>query len=817
MKTTSEHIRRAEELIGKMTVREKVNIVLETSPANERLGIPKYYHGNEALHGIVRPGTYTVFPQAIALGAMFDDVLLQVIADAISTESRARYHNKCADGLDEREFEGRYNGLLTFWSPDLNIARDPRWGRTAETYGEDPYLAGRCGIAFVKGLQGNNPDYLKAVATPKHFTANNEEHNRFECNAVMSEKSLREYYLEPFRMCVEQAKPEAVMAAYNAINGTPCHVNSRLLKDILRGEWGFDGYVVSDCGAVSKLWDSHKWCVGPSEAAAAAMNNGVDLECGSVFGEYLEEQVINGNVSEERLNEAVRRILVARIKTGQLDDESSLPWSGLSLDVISCKKHSDLSYEAAVKSAVLLKNNGILPLSADRKILVIGNNADKCQFGDYSGKSKLKPVSPLEGIRKHCPSADFVQWNFIQSSAAFRPVPAFCYVLDDGTNGINASFYDNSYRTGIPQSRVDEAVNYEWESRYPDPLITTNEFSCLFRGNIKIPLSGRYSFRVSSRGDKACCKPEFFIDGEKYGGEPMTLKKGSSISFMITYSKQLENPMVRLEWVTPAEINEEELFLNEVNAARNADCVIAVLGLGTEYESEGRDKTYLDLPSEQLAFLRKIYAVNKNIVLVVENGSALTLREPAEMSCAVLEAWYPGDRGGDAIADILFGRASPSGRLPLSFPESVDDLPAFDDYNIENGRSYMYEKKKPVYGFGYGLSYTSFDYSDISACGKTVSVTVANTGSYEADEVTQLYIDSAGLPNQPRYRLRDFRRIHIAPGQSERVVYELTDDSFALFDESGERKVFAGNYTVFVDGRQPDENSMRVIIPVGKE
>lgn len=809
---------RAEELLSQMTLKEKLNIIIETSPANERLGIPKYFHGNEALHGVVRPGTYTVFPQAIALGAMFDDELLYKIADAISTESRARYHNKCADGLDGQEFEGRYNGLLTFWSPDLNIARDPRWGRTAETYGEDPYLAGRCGIAFVKGLQGDDPDYVKAVATPKHFTANNEEHNRFECNAQMTEKNLREYYLEPFRMCVEEAKPGAVMAAYNAINGTPCHENGRLLKDILRDEWGFDGYVVSDCSGIARLWDAHKRYENPSDAAAAAINAGVDLECGSYspyehfYTAFLEEQVEKGNVSEKRIDEAVVRVLSARIRAGQFDDESKLPWAKLSLDVIGCRKHSDLSYEAAVKSAVLLKNSGILPLSPDKNILVVGNNAGKCQFGDYSGKPKNRPVSPLEGIKKHCPTAKTVKWNYLHAADAFESVPSFCYVLDNGKKGVNASFYDNAHRTGIPKNRTDEAVEYEWLNRFPDPLITTEEFSCLFRGNIEIPLTGRYSFRVSAGGYKECCPPELFIDGEKYEGEPLDLKKGDKLPFMATYSKQLDNPFVRLEWTIPSEIDENELFSDEAEAAKTADCVIAVLGLGTEYECEGRDKTYLDLPSEQLKLLRKIYGVNKNIILIIENGSALSLKEPASMSKAVLEAWYPGDRGGEALADILFGKVSPSGRLPLGFPEDVNDLPPFDDYDIEKGRTYMYEKKKPLFGFGFGLSYTEFEYSDIRTDGVKVSVEVSNAGKYEADEVAQLYIDSAGLPGQPRYRLRGFRRVHLRPGESERIDFSLTDDRFALFDRNGKRRLFAGEYTVFIDGCQPGENSLRVKI-----
>lgn len=818
MKTTEAVRQRAEALVGRMTLKEKLNIIIETSPANDRLGIPKYYHGNEALHGVVRPGKYTVFPQAIALGAMFDDELLEKIADAISTESRARYHNKCADGLDEREFEGRYNGLLSFWSPDLNIARDPRWGRTAETYGEDPYLAGRNGAAFVKGLQGKDEKYLKAIATPKHFTANNEEHNRFSCNAEMSERSLREYYLEPFRMCIRDAQPEAIMGAYNAINGVPCHENSYLLRDILRGEWGFDGYVVSDCSAIGRIWDSHKRYEKPEEAAAAAMNAGVDLECGGYsqfehfYVEFLENKVKSGDVDEKRIDEAAVRVLCARIKAGQLDDEKSLPWSGLSLDVIGCEKHSALSYEAAVKSAVLLKNNGILPLDKNRKILVLGNNADKCQFGDYSGKAKNKPVSPYEGIKKHCPSAEIVRWDFIRASESFSAIPAFCYYTDENSNGISASFYDNPNRSGIPKTRTDEAVDYEWEARYPDPLITTAEYSCLFRGFIKAPLSGEYCFRVSAGGHADCRPPELTLDGTEYKGEKISLKKGEMLPFTVTYSKQFDNPFVRLEWTTPAEYDKNELFENEEEAAKNADVIIAVLGLGTEYECEGRDKTDLNLPDEQLLLLDKLSRVNSNIVLVVENGSALTLKKPSEQSAAILEAWYPGDRGGDAIADILFGKVSPSGRLPLSFPADTADLLPFDDYNVEKGRTYMYSDVSPLYPFGFGLSYTTFEYSGIKADGDAVTVTVTNTGKTDGDEVVQLYVDSCGVKGQPKYKLAGFRRVHLTAGQPADVCFTLDDDSFARYTDDGEKVIFEGEYRVYAGGGLPGKNSVSAVI-----
>lgn len=817
MKTNERITKQVDELISRMTLKEKLLILIETSPENQRLGIPKYYHGNEALHGVVRPGRFTVFPQPIAMGAMFDDDLTEQIADAVSDEARARYNGKCTDGLDEREFEGRYNGLLTFWSPDLNLARDPRWGRTAETFGEDPYLAGKNGAAFVRGLQGKDEHFLKAVATPKHFTANNEEHDRFSCNAVMSEKTLREYHLEPFRMAIQEGEPEAVMGAYNAINGVPCHENRRLLTDILRKEWGFQGYVVSDCGAIARLWDHHKTHEEPKDAAAAAINAGVDLECGSYspyehfFVAFLEEQVQAGVVSEERIDEAVRRVLTARIKTGQFEAEP--PFSHFTLDVIGCEKHSALSYEAAVKSMVLLKNDGILPLEKDAEVLVVGNNAAICQFGDYSGKPKNHPVTPLEGIRKHSKNVQYMSWDYVRPGSGFTDIPMFSYSLPEGGKGVEASFYSNSKFEEMPQKRVDEALNYQWTSRMPDPLITTEEFSCIFRGCITAPKTGEYTFRLSAGGFPKCSVPELSFNGKAYKGEKLDLHKGEQLSFLVRYAKTMSDPFIRLQWTTPPDL-EEEMFSHEVEAARNAKTVIAVLGLGTEYESEGKDKTDLRLPAEQIVLLRKLYEVNKNIILITENGSALELTEPASMCRGMLEAWYPGDRGGDAMGDILFGEVSPSGRLPLGFPERTDDLPPFDDYEMESGRTYMYRKIKPLYEFGFGLSYTKFAYSKLQGDREKVQVTVTNIGDMEADEVVQLYIDSLGMTDQPKYRLKGFKRIHLCKGESKNVSFPLSSESFSLYNEEGERVLIPGTYTLYAGSHLPDEDTSRIMIQI---
>ncbi len=808
MKTTTEIYNRADALVRQLTLEEKLSLIVELAEAIERLGIPKYYHGNEALHGVVRPGKFTVFPQAIAFGAMFDDEFLETIADAISTEARAKYFHGEREENGGKPYDGLYNGLLTFWSPDLNLARDPRWGRTAETYGEDPYLAGKNGAAFVRGIQGKDPDHLKAIATPKHFTANNEEHNRFSCNAVMSEKSLREYHLEPFRMAVQEGGAEAVMAAYNAINGVPCHANHRLLTEILRDEWGFDGYVTSDCGGVISIWESHHKEPDEMHAAATALNAGVDLECSDhTYKKCLKQALKEGMVTQERIDQAVRRVLIARIKAGQFDPPESLPWYKTPFSVIACEEHGRLAYEAAVKSAVLLKNNGILPLGSENiTVAVCGNNADIAQFGDYSGVPVHEPVTPLAGIRAYKDvNVRYVPWHFTQTGQDYKTVPA-AYLSHNGKPGAEGSYFDNAVFAGLPKKRVDASLDFKWDDQMPDPLITSDAFSVIWRGEIEAPYTGTYDFRVQAAGNAKCTPPELTVAGGS-GDEPLTLARGQRVPFTLRYAKSTDRPACSLTWRIAPDEAADDAFTAEAEAAAGADAVIAVVGLGMEYEREGRDKTDLSLPAEQISMLRKLKAVNPNLVVVLENGSAVAIPWIAENAAAILEVWYPGEKGGTAIADLLFGKRSPSGRLPLAFPVKTEDLPPFDDYEMSHGRTYMYRKIRPLYEFGFGLSYTRFEYSDLRRTKDGVAVTVTNAGTYESDEVIQLYIDSAGMKNQPRLRLKGFRRIHLLPGESKTVEFPLNDESFSLFDEYGVRRNFGGTYKVYVDGHMPDDDS----------
>lgn len=806
---------RVQDLMGRMTLKEKIAILIETSPKNERLGIPKYNHGNEALHGVLRPGTFTVFPQAIALGSTFDDALIEEIANAISDEARAVHHHGKDVCVTEDEFEARYSGLLTFWSPNLNTCRDPRWGRTGETYGEDPYLSGKMGAAFIRGLQGDDPNYLKVVATPKHYTANNEEHNRFSCNAEMSEKSLREYYLEPFRRAIEESSPAAIMAAYNAINGVPCHEDSRLLKTILRDEWGFDGYVVSDCMAIAWLWNKHCKHEDPADAASAALNAGVDLECGGYsrwehfYTAFLEQQLSCGKTTEARIDEACRRVLTARFKLGQFDPEELIPFRNIPLSVVGCEHHASLAHRAAAESMVLLKNNGILPLKSDMKVAVVGNNAHLCQFGDYSGKPKNTPVSPLDGIRgEGGENVNFVRFMGVRSSDEYTVITDEYLIDPDGNPGLRGTYYNNAGFLGTNKVRTDTAIDFAWHDQMPDSFIETTQYSIRWEGTLCPKVSGTYFLRLTYEGCAPCETPKTIINGKSIGTQTaIYMEAGTKHPITVEYVKTAEKPEIHLTWITPSS-DEEELFGEECRAAREADAVVAVMGLGREYEREGKDKDSLDLPAEQTELLRRLWEVNRNLIVVLVTGSPLTIPEIHENSAAVIEAWYPGEAGGRALAEILYGKVNPSGRLCASFPMSKDDIPPFNDYEMSHGRTYMYNTRTPLYPFGFGLSYTTFAYSDLTADRNIVSFRVKNTGSRSGDEVVQLYLDSAGLINQPMLRLVRFKRISLAAGEEQTVVFDLNDRCFTLFSEDGSEQFIRGTYKVFAGGSLPTERSI---------
>ncbi|MDR2596457.1 MAG: glycoside hydrolase family 3 C-terminal domain-containing protein [Treponema sp.] len=671
------------ELISQMTLEEKVSQLLYTSAAIPRLGIPEYNWWNECLHGVARAGIATVFPQAIALAATFDDGLIERIADAISDEARAKYNEAVKQGN-----RGQYWGL-TFWTPNINIFRDPRWGRGQETYGEDPYLTGRIGKAFVRGLQGNDPDNMKTAACAKHYAVHSgPEKDRHTFNAIVSKKDLHETYLPAFKVLVE-AGVESVMGAYNRTLDEACCASNLLLKDILRGKWGFKGHVVSDCWAIRDFHEHHKITSSSEESAALALNAGCDLNCGCTYP-MLTVAHKKGLVTEEAINTALERLLRTRFKLGMFDPPKKSRWGKLGREVINCKKHKQLALKAAEKSIVLLKNNkSILPLdSSPKAITVVGPAAANAHtlFGNYYGVSS-QFVTILEGL------GEKVSDKF----------------------GINLE-----YRQG-----------------------------CL----------------MYSENDKSNA---------------------------------------------------------EFGQASPADVIIAVMGLDGAIEGEegdaiasdsNGDRTAIELPLWQLNFLRKIRSyldkLGKPLILVLTGGSPIAI--PEDIADAVIFAWYPGEQGGKAVADIIFGDVVPSGKLPITFPASTEQLPPYEDYSMK-GRTYRYMTEKPLYPFGFGLSYTSFRFDSIKmsassiAAGDSVKavVTVSNTGKYDAEEVVQIYISKdEHRKDDPIASLRDFRRISISAGKSQTIEFELLSSAFETVNAEGEYVLLPGSYNVIAADAAP--------------
>ncbi len=821
---------RIRDLMLRLTVEEKISLLDNTFPGVPRLGVPKYYMGNEALHGVVRPGKFTVFPQAIGLAATWNPDLLYRVATAISDEARGKW-NKLERGKLQNE---KYSDLLVFWSPDINLARDPRWGRTQETYGEDPFLSSRMAVSFIKGLQGNNPKYLKVVATPKHFTANNEEHNRFSCNARMSERSLREYYLVPFEYAVKEGKAESIMSAYNAINGIPCSANKKLLTDILRKEWGFNGYVVSDCGAPGFMVTNYKYLESFEQAAVACMEAGLDLECSGfcgpdcyVFSGWLKKDLDNGFLSQAQIDSAAYRVLRSRFKLGVFDsDLSTNPYNSIPPSVVGCKEHQQLALEAARQSIVLLKNEkNILPLdrSKVKSIAVFGPNSANCVFGDYSAKeSANEPVSVLQGIKnKLGPNIriNYVPWKEKSDIDRLVIPDEYFYLENSGQHGLKAEYFSNKDLSGIPKTRVDNCIDYNPTLQAPDPLIPQGEKSIRWTGVLAPKISGRYVIEVDSKdGVKLSVDGKLlinkWIDRQECSDTiNIDLVAGKKYKIRLEYFSNNDDALVRLRWKVPG-TNPKDRYREEKELAAKSDYVIAVLGLNTTIEAEGQDKKTLDLPETQKDFIQQLFKANPRTIIVLEAGSPLAIGWINEHVPAIMNAWYAGEQGGNAIADVLFGDYNPAGRLPITYPKSTEDLLPFDDYEIIKGRTYMYSDKQPLYAFGYGLSYTRFEYSDLRLSkalintkdSLLVSVKVKNAGGYDGDEVVQLYVTNkaSGQPQTIR-ALEGFKRVSLKKGEIKTVQMHLTPDDLRTFDEKKNRFVVdTGTYEIQVGASGDD-------------
>jgi beta-glucosidase len=820
---------RARDLEQRMTLEEKISQLGHTSDAVERLGIPEYNWWNEGLHGVARAGVATVFPQAIGLAATFDDALLFQDADAISTEFRAKYNaDKGKDGSTVW-YEG-----LTVWSPNINIFRDPRWGRGQETYGEDPYLTSRMGLAFVKGLQGDDPKYLKTVATPKHFAVHSgPEGTRHEVDVPVSRHDMEDTYLPAFRTTVIEGNAESVMCAYNSINGEPACANKVLLSEHLRDAWKFKGYVVSDCAAIEDISAHHKFKATQEEGVAAALTAGTDLICGSPLARvHLEREaalnaVHQGILPEATVDTALTRTLAARFRLGMFDPPAMVPWSNLGSSANDTVAHRELALKTARESLVLLKNeNHFLPLRKSYpKIAVIGPDADSLDAleGNYNGTPSA-PVTILTGMRKRFPKSTI---RYVAGTGLIGtvvdPVPAtVLYTSAARTrHGLTAEYFDNIKLEGEPvMRRTDSDVNFVWAFNGVSPKLKSNYsvrwtgvLSPLTTGDYILGFTGQDGYRVWIDGDP-------LVDDwtphrpSSTQTKPIHLEKGKTYAVKIEYFETIRSAEAKLVWGVPG--REED---NAVKAARQSDLVALVLGLSARIEGEemkvkadgfsGGDRTSLNLPAPQEQLLERVYATGKPAVLVLTNGSALAVNWANDHVPAILEAWYPGEAGGTAVAEALAGDFSPAGRLPLTFYKSVDQLPSFEDYSMAN-RTYRYFSDDPLYPFGYGLSYTTFQYTNPQVSSESIagdgvvriSAKVTNRGAVDSDEVVQLYLTHEGVASAALKELRGFQRIHLARGQSKVVTFSLRDRDLSIVNTEGKRLIVTGTIKAWIGGGQ---------------
>jgi len=819
---------RAVDLVSRMTLEEKVSQMVYEAPAIERLNIPEYNWWNEALHGVARSGKATVFPQAIGLAAMFDTVSILDVARVISDEARAKYHE-----FQRKGKRGIYQGL-TFWSPNINIFRDPRWGRGMETYGEDPFLTSRMAVAFIKGMQGDDARYLKTVATSKHYVVHSgPEPLRHSFDAVISERDLRDTYLPAFRASVIDADVQSVMCAYNRFMGDPCCGNREILQDILRDEFGFKGYVVSDCWAIRDFYDGHNVAANPEEASAMAVMAGTDLNCGTAFPSLIKA-VEKGLISESEIDTAVIRLMKARFQLGMFDPDDKVPYTRIPYENVNSRAYEKQALDAARRSMVLLKNEGdMLPLSKDiGTIAVIGPNADDVEvlLGNYNG-TPYDPVTPLRGIREKLGRNTRVLYARGSDHAEGIPylttLPSQYLFSDEtaGSPGLQAEFFPNRRCEGEPVvSEVHDSVDFNWWDRTPYSSLPDDTFSVRWTGTLVPPVSGRYALGVEAKSfrlflDDSLLTAYHSVHHAVKHYRFVELEAGKYYPIRLEFNDFHGNAVCRLLWKKPG----ENLLEEALDVARQADQVILFMGLSPRLEGEemrvetegfsGGDRTSLDLPRVQRELIRKIHALGKPTVLVLLNGSPLSVTWEAENLPAILEAWYPGQAAGTAIADILFGDYNPAGRLPVTFYKSVDQLPPFEDYDMK-GKTYRYFDKEPLFPFGYGLSYTTFNYTnlrtDTSRINRdgtvTVEVDITNTGTFDGDEVPQLYVRYPDTyRNAPLKDLRGFTRIHLKQGETTTVRFTLGAKELEYYHtDTGEYSVDTGRYEILVGPSSDD-------------
>jgi len=837
---------RAADLVSRMTLDEKILQMQNESPALPRLNIIQYDWWSEGLHGVARNGIATVFPQAIGMAATWDTDLIYKEADVISTEARAK-HN-------EALMKGTINSCqgLTFWSPNINIFRDPRWGRGQETYGEDPYLTSRIGVSFVKGLQGNDPKYLKVVSTPKHYAVHSgPEPMRHTFDARVSKRDLYETYLTAFHDLIVEGGAYSIMGAYSSYDGVPCCASKLLLTDILRKKWGFKGYVVSDCGAVGDIAEGHKYAKSSESAAALAVKAGCDLTCG---GEYvaLKEAVKKGLITEKEIDVSLTRLMLARMKLGMFDPPSMVKYQNIPATANDTKESRDLARKVACESMVLLKNqNNLLPLdkSKIKSIAVIGPyiKRDDILYGNYNGISS-KPVTFLDGIKNKLGDKVNISYtigvNPYDEGGELATVPSENLKTPYGKEGLLGEYFDNPELTGKPVlSQIDKNMEFYWDKNSPGKGIPEDYFSVRWTGTITPPETGTYELGVTSDD-----RSRFYFDDtlKVNNWRPcevnvmksfkVKMEKGKEYKIRMEYADSVDWAGIRFRWKkinTDIELETNKaLLVNAIKIAKTADVIIVFAGISANIEGEemslnlkcfkGGDRVCLDIPEEQLRIIKALKNLGKPIVLVLTSGSALSINWENDNIPAILQAWYPGEEGGNAVADVLFGDYNPAGRLPVTWYKSANDLPDFSNYNMK-GRTYRYFNGKTLYPFGYGLSYTYFQYFDMKLSkdkisnkeSVKVSVKVTNNGNRDGEEVVQLYVKNlTSKQPQPIKSLKGFKRIALKKGESKTIELTLKADDLKYFDETKDDFIIeAGDYEVQI-GASSEDIKLKEILKV---
>lgn len=823
---------RAENLCSLLTIDEKAKLMEHGSPAIPRLGIPQFNWWNEALHGIGRNGTATVLPITVGMAASFDDQLVKKAYDAVSDEARAknniaRKNNRC------RQYEG-----LSFWTPNINIFRDPRWGRGQETYGEDPYLTTRMGLAVVRGLQGDpGHKYQKLFACAKHFAVHSgPEWNRHSFNVeLLPERDLRETYLPAFKALVQEGDVKEVMCAYQRIDNEPCCGSTRYLQQILREEWGFKGIVTSDCWALNDFWTkgAHEVSENAIDGMSKALYAGTDVECGNVYSK-LDDAVAAGKVTEEQMNISLKRLLQGRFELGDFDSDELVEWRKIGPEVIASKEHHDIALELARKSMVLLQNkNNILPLARDMKIAVIGPNAadSVMLWGNYNGFPK-HTTTILDGIRSKAANVQYIRTcghvDRLVTNSRFDNLRC----SEDKNIGLDALYYQGQNFEGEPIARAVNRTSLKFDNSGATSFaagVDIYDFSAIYKGVLRNNQSETVNFNL--RYSDRCM---LIVNGDTLLNDwnpekenrvrnkeiPLAVEKDKPYAIELRYSQNEGSAVLHFDLGHTSEFSDAQIM----DVVADADAVIFVGGISPRLEGEemrvnypgfkGGDRTDIELPKVQRDIIAMLHREGKKVIYVNCSGGAMGLVPESQNADAILQAWYGGECGGDAVADVLFGDYNPSGKLPITFYKNVDQLPDFLDYTMK-GRTYRYMTEAPLFPFGYGLSYTHFTFDNIKYKKNAVTLNVKNDGKVDGEEVVQVYIRRIADTEGPSKTLRGYQRVALAAGESGSVSIPLTRDGFEGWDEeSNTMRVVPGKYEIMVGNSSADCDLQKIVVNV---